>query len=111
VEAIIGKNASVEKAIVEAIATFACHDDGRCSRVRQRQRHGSAARSAERIGTAGADRSPTTACAAFLSTFQCGASRADRMSAVDAEQNKLDQRTGQEVEHLPLLITQNERQI
>jgi hypothetical protein len=35
----------------------------------------------------------------------------DRMSAFDAEQNKLDQGTGQEVEHLPLLITQNERQI
>jgi hypothetical protein len=33
------------------------------------------------------------------------------MSAFDAEQNKLNQGAGQEFEHLPLLITQNERQI
>jgi hypothetical protein len=33
------------------------------------------------------------------------------MSAFDAEQNELDQGAGQEFEHLPLLITQNERQI
>jgi hypothetical protein len=93
------------------VRTIACHDDGRCSRVRQRQRHGSAARSAERIGTAGADRhlQPRAPhCSPRSSSEQV---EQDRMSAFDAEQNELDQGAGQEFEHLPLLITQNERQI
>lgn len=70
-----GQMARLHGGVIQ-IRTIACHDDGRCSRVRQCQRHGGAARSSERIGNAGAGRSPATAWAAFLSTFQCGASRA-----------------------------------
>jgi hypothetical protein len=49
---------------------------------------------AERIDTAGADRSPSTACAAFLVSSGAEQVEQDQMSAFDAEQNKRDPSTG-----------------